>query len=195
MGVPLTIIMKIVQCIMTMSIVLFFGAPPCLIAFSPHLLDDFTKRSSHSWHIIERVTDLALQSMVANVHLGDQIDDLLDDWYHVWKMLGKALGAVFSVSTIDVVARYDPVLESSFRTQHVAQCIISTAESSSLSVSCTWNGKKDLLFALIQIHHPLWQKKTMLSTYHCYDSRDDCVLVFRDVLHVCCLEFYTSRLV
>ena len=97
--------------------------------------------------------------MVANVHLGDQIDDLLDDWYHVWKMLGKALGAVFSVSTIDVVARYDPALESSFRTQRMAQCIISTAESGSLSVSCTWNGKKDLLFALIQIHHPLWQKK------------------------------------
>jgi hypothetical protein len=67
---PVPVAVKIIQCIMSMTIVHFLGASCCLVPLSPTAFDLLVVRLARAFDIIESPEELAFFDTILDVHLG-----------------------------------------------------------------------------------------------------------------------------
>lgn len=67
---PVPVAVKIIQCIMSMTIVHLLGTSCCLVPLSPAAFDLLAVRLARAFDIIESPEELACLDMILDVHLG-----------------------------------------------------------------------------------------------------------------------------
>ena len=111
---PVPVATKIVQSVVAMAVVLFFGAPRRLVLFCPAGLDELTISFTRVHDVLECPNELANQEVPPDVGAGNGATNPLDDICHTREPFQETFEEVDGILAPDVVAEHDPSLIGAF---------------------------------------------------------------------------------